>query len=210
MRRLFVFAALVLISVTLSAQSRGQRERDEWQKYEEQATNVCFGPGRSLVLGYTPLDRRQFYPVVFSPDLQPDLLKRITAVFHLKDDDAQNLLAADVNSALNQHIDELRNGTYNKIEIVLGRANALTVTPAESGGTDILIWIPEGAGWRTIDVLGGSKPRDTVYLLTGDGKFDFVKTRGGPSWLKSHDLFTQTGGKFVYDRRRAKKLVDCK
>src|SRR5579859_2519960 len=81
MRRLFVFAALVLISGTLSGQSRGQRERDEWQKYEEQATNVCFGPGRSLVLGYTPLDRRQFYPVVFSPNLQPDLLKRIAAVF---------------------------------------------------------------------------------------------------------------------------------
>ncbi|HSP16354.1 MAG TPA: hypothetical protein VLV78_16525 [Thermoanaerobaculia bacterium] len=210
MRRLFVMTAFFLFIAGAFASERSDRAHAEWMKFEGRGTNVCFGTG-GLYLSYTPLDRRQWYAVQFSPSLQPDLLKRAAPTVHFKDESARQLVENEVNAALNQHIDELRNGTYNKIDVSLGKGNAFSITPANSETEPVLIWTFSGAGSRLVSVLSGMKPTDTVYVLQSDGKSGPIEKTNRPTWLESEDFFTSTGtGSIRQEHRRAAHFTECK
>jgi hypothetical protein len=213
MRRTFLLALLAISLCALSAPAATRKElsdraASEWKKFEERGTNVCFGSG-SLYFVYTPLDRREWTPVVFSPTLPTDLLKNVASAFRFNDANAQKLIAEDVNAALNEHIEELRNGTYNRIDVFLGHGTDFTITPAQSGGEDVLIWIIRGFADRLLDIADHQMPRDFVVLLKADGTLHRVGT-DAPKWLESRNQSTQTGGNLRSERRRQKNYVQCK
>jgi hypothetical protein len=204
---------VVILSLAAIASAETRKERNarvmaEWQKFENNAANVC-GAGGVLYFNYSPLDLYTLVPVLFSPSLPHGLLKNAAAALGVKDEAVKATIAQAFDAALDERIEGLHDGTYNIINVLMKKGPSFAITPRENRGDDVLIWLYRGFSDRLLDVTGGGTPRDNVYVLSADGRLTPIDKSSRPKWLTSEDLFTQAGGNYRSERKRQAHYVKC-
>ncbi len=210
MRRTLLVVIVLLASIA-SADTRKERNarvEAEWQKFENNAANVC-GAGGVLYFNYSPLDQYNFVPVLFSPSLPQGFLKSVAVALGVKDEAVRATIAQEFDAALNERIEGLHDGTYNVITVSMKKGPSFAITPREHQGDEVLVWLFRGFSDRLLDVAGGGKPRDNVYVLSADGRLMPIDKNSRPKWLTSDDFFTQAGGNYRSERKRQKHYVKC-
>ena len=188
MRRCLVVVAVCVFTVAALANERGDRANAEWQKYMDRGLNACVGGG-SVYLTYSPLDRRDWYPVQFSPNLQPDIIKRAAAIEPGGDAKTYEAINTDVNAFVNQHLDELRNGTYNKIEVKVAGIQ-FAVTPANDRSDQVLVWLHENTATRGLWIVHELNKR--LFIMQPSGTAEPVNRNNEPKWLTTDHLTEAT------------------
>jgi len=211
--RPLVLMLLLLCNTTIAAADTRKeffaREKVEWQKFQNEMENLCIGLGEAW-FSYAPLDRARFHPVHFSPSLQPDIVKRITSgLGSLQDPRIKEALDGPFNDAVNERIEGLRSGRLNNINLVVAKGIGISITPAEHLSEDVIVWVARSFLARLLDVSGGERPRDTIYILSVDGSMRPLDKQSRPKWLESENLRDYLWSGSGSDRVRLKKMVRC-
>lgn len=187
MRRCLTVVAVCAFAFSAVANDRANAE---WQKYMDRAMNACV-PGGSVYLTYSPLDRRDWNPVQFASDLKPDLMKRVAANEKIRDEKTLQTINTEVNTIVNEHLQDLRNGTYNKIEVKLPGAR-FEITPANDKSEQVVVWHFKGAGSRLSSFYMHESATEKVYLMQPDGTTQEIGRNNRPSWMTTEDVTEAT------------------
>jgi hypothetical protein len=186
-----------------------ERQKVEFQKFHDEVENLCIGLGEAW-FSYAPLDRARFHPVHFSPSLQPDIVKRITAgLGSLRDPRIREALDGPFNDAVNERIEGLRSGRLNNINLVVAKGIGISITPSEHLSDDVVVWVARSFLERLLDVADGERPHDSIYILSADGSMRPLDEKSRPKWLESRNLRDYLWSGSGSDRVRLKKMVRC-
>jgi hypothetical protein len=212
--RVMTFAvAITMLTSIGGAETRKEiRERTiaEWTKFETEVENVCIDRGEAF-FAYAPLDRSYFRPIHFSPTIATDFLKRVASgLTSLDDPRIKEALEGPFNTAVNDRIEGLRTGRFNIITVAVAKGIGFSITPLDHQSEDVLVWVSGSLSNRLLDVLGGGKPKDTIYLFASDGSMRPLDAVTRPKWLTTDNFYEVAWSKSGSDRLRLKKMVRCK